>query len=410
MNRRVDVLVIGAGPAGMASGIAAASCCKKTVILEQNRSPGKKLLIAGSGQCNLTHTGEIEAFASRFGGPSKKRFVVPALHEWSGEDTKNFFEKRGVPLLERDDGKIFPASMQSADILRVLTDELNLSGVSLFCNTIVKSIVYQSQEKTFYVTTQTEKYKASILIVATGGLAAPATGSNGDGIRFAESLGHRIVSPMPALTPVITVNFPFAESAGIAFSNVLVRIMRNEKEIASQKGALLLTHRGLSGPVILDSSRWMLPGDLLHISFIEQKIDWSALLTGKKTLKNAIIPLGLPERFLKQLLGHIGFDESRSASEITREERNRLETAFTSFPFQVKQLGSWSEAMCTAGGVSLDQVNRKTMESRLQSGLFFCGEVLDIDGDTGGYNIQFALSSGFLAGRSAAKTFKSCSH
>jgi len=234
-------------------------------------------------------------------------------------------------------------------------------------------------------------------------MSYPKTGSTGDGYRFAEQLGHRIVPPRPALTPVIVERYPFAEAAGISFDDVPIDVYRHGKKIRQGHGDVLLTHRGLSGPGILDLSRFLEPKDTLRIPLCNSSSYPSCnlrALRGKKILKNALTSLGIPERLLLLLLTELGISPELPVAEIDRNARQRLEDALASFAFVVKQLGNFDEAMATCGGMALEEVNRQTMESRLVPGLFFCGEVLDVDGDTGGYNIQFALSSGMLAGQS----------
>jgi len=211
---------------------------------------------------------------------------------------------------------------------------------------------------------------------------------------------HRIVPPRPALTPVIVERHPLAEAAGISFDDVPIAIYRGGKKMRTGQGDVLLTHRGLSGPGILDLSRFLEPKDTIHLPICKNATELTIFLSGKKLLKNALIPLGIPERLLSLLLAELGISPESAAAEIDRNTRRRLEDALSGFAFVVDHLGSFNEAMATCGGVALEEVNRQTMESRLVPGLSFCGEVLDVDGDTGGYNIQFALSSGFLAGQS----------
>jgi predicted Rossmann fold flavoprotein len=200
---------------------------------------------------------------------------------------------------------------------------------------------------------------------------------------------------------VIVERYPFAEAAGISFENVSIEVYRSGKKFRHGQGDVLLTHRGLSGPGILDLSRFLEPQDEIRFPICRSVADLGSLLSGKKLLKNALAPLGIPDRLLLLLLRELDISSEVSAAEVKRGDRNRLKQSLENFSFTVQGLGGFDEAMSTCGGVALEQINRQTMESRLVSGLFFCGEVLDIDGNTGGYNIQFALSSGFLAGKSA---------
>jgi predicted Rossmann fold flavoprotein len=231
-------------------------------------------------------------------------------------------------------------------------------------------------------------------------MSYPQTGSTGDGYRWAEQLGHRIIPPRPALTPVIIDCYPFTEASGLSFKNVPIDVYRRGKKLRQGHGDVLLTHRGLSGPGILDLSRYLEPKDVLRLPICQSGVagKLESLLCGKKKLKNVLAPLGIPDRFLQLLFTELDIPSDTPAAEVDRETRQRLKNAFEGFSFVVQRLGGFEEAMATYGGVALEEVNPRTMESRLVPGLFFCGEILDIDGDTGGYNIQFALSSGFTAG------------
>jgi predicted Rossmann fold flavoprotein len=399
------MLIIGAGPAGLACGIAAALNGKQVTVLEKNSQPGVKLRLAGSGQCNLTHGGSLDDFLHHYGGTKQSRFLKPALSAFPNTETVRFFEQRGTPLFEREDGKVFPKSLNGGDVLRVLTDELKKNGGHLRTGIEIFS-VRRTESKfcpVFYVETNQGIFTSNRLAIATGGMSYPKTGSTGDGYRWAKEFGHRIVPPRPGLTPVIVESYPFAGAAGIAWENVPIDIFRNGKKIRQGCGDVLLTHRGLSGPGILDRSRFLEPQDTLRLPICRSASasNLESLLIGKKLLKNVLAPLGIPDRLLLLLLMELGISPETAAAEVDRKTRHRLKNAFEGFPFVVKCLGGFEEAMSTCGGIALEEVNRQTMESRLVPGLFFCGEVLDVDGDTGGYNIQFALSSGFLAGNVA---------
>ncbi|MDR1492220.1 MAG: aminoacetone oxidase family FAD-binding enzyme [Planctomycetaceae bacterium] len=395
-----NALVIGAGPAGLAAGIAAQ---RNVCVLERRSVPGRKLLLSGSGQCNVTHGGTIANFLARYGNEKKSRFVKPALFAFDNQAVCRFFAQRGVPLAEREDGKIFPQSLNSRDILNVLLTELEKRGGILQTETQVEFV--KKVNKRFVVQTNRGTIDAAKLILATGGRSYPATGSDGSGYKIAESFGHRIVPPKPALSPAYIRDYAFADCAGIAFRKIEVNLLRNEKRIATQQGDVLLTHFGLSGPAIIDSSRSIEQGDVVQLTICREKDAVQKCLTGKRTLKNALQPLHLPEQFLKRLLEQQNISAEQSASEVSRSDRQKLEQTLSHLRFTVERLGDWNESMTTAGGVALEEVNRQTLQSRLVEGLFFCGEVLDADGDSGGYNIQFALSSGFLAGSSLSSLF-----
>jgi len=398
------MIIIGAGPAGLACGIMASlgkerGNERRSIVLEKNSRPGVKLRLSGSGQCNLTHGGAIEHFLEHYGGTKQCRFVKPALFEFPNTEIVRFFEQRGVPLFERDDGKIFPRSLQSSDVLQAMLEELESNGGHL--HTGIDILTVRRTDDGFCVETNQGAFAAKQLAIATGGMSYPKTGSTGDGYRWAEQFGHRIVPPRPALTPVIVERYPFAEAAGISFEGAPIDVYRNDKKIRQGCGDVLLTHHGLSGPGILDLSRVIEPQDTLRLPICQSADKLESLLSGRKLLRNALAPLGIPDRLLLLLLAELGISSETSAAEVGRNTRLRLKQALEGFAFIVKHLGGFDEAMATCGGVALEEVNRQTMESRLVPGLFFCGEVLDVDGDTGGYNIQFAISSGFLAGRHA---------
>jgi len=405
-----ELVVIGGGPAGMMCAVAAANqgSQAKIVLLEKNDRPGKKLLIAGSGRCNLTHAGPITEFFGHYG--IHGRFVRPVLLHFTNDDLARFFADRGLPLVELNDGKLFPVTESSHDVRRVLLDAMRESGVDLRCCTAVEHIE-REPDGTFllHLANQPAILRSQSVVIATGGKTYPITGSTGDGYRLAESMGHAIVEPAPALVPVRVRDYPFAGCAGLSFENAEVRLFRNGKRIASARGDLLLTHCGLSGPVILDMSRDILPGDEIRISFVagwidanvfEKQLTDDASAFGKKSVKNMLAKYGIPERLLVRLFEQNGIALDLTAAELSRTTRKTLAGVLTEHCFSVAKLGGDNEAMVTRGGVSLTQVNRNTMQSRLVPGLFFCGEVLDIDGGTGGYNLQFAFSSGQLAGDS----------
>ncbi|MDR0608856.1 MAG: NAD(P)/FAD-dependent oxidoreductase [Planctomycetaceae bacterium] len=395
----VDVLIVGAGTSGLAAGIASAkNGCGTVCVLERNPEPGRKFLLSGSGQCNITHSGSIADFLNHYGDTKKARFVQPALWAFDNIAVTHFFERRGVPILQREDGKIFPKSLKSEELLKILVAELNDQGGLLQTETVVENITKTNAG--FLLAANHGEFHTKKLILATGGQSYPSTGSRGDGFRFAVRLGHHLVEPKPVLTPLIVRNYFFAGLSGISFWSDKIEVYRNGKRVKSGQGDILLTHRGLSGPGILDLSRDIKPNDELRVSIIKPEEFTPEVFAGKKTLKNALQRFGIAERFLVQILNSLPTAPDQPATETNRETRKKIEWALTGYPFIVERLGDWNEAMATGGGVVLEEVNRKTMESRIVPDLYFCGELLDIDGNTGGYNIQFALSSGFLAGNS----------
>lgn len=404
-----DSIIIGAGPAGLAAAIGAAENGAKTLLLEKNDSPGKKLLLSGSGRCNITHSGDIADFLPMYF--EHARFVKPALFAFTNVDAIEFFTKNGVPVSKTPGGKIFPDSQLAGDVLNCLLDVAKRNGVEFRYSSPVLSLEKNPESGLFEISCENERFEAKNLIIATGGASYPASGSSGDGYAFAVSFGHGITPVVGALTPLLIRHYGFTRCAGISIENAPILLWRDKRKVREYRGDVLFTHRGLSGPGILDFSRYLSRGDIITLSLVdeaepekfEKTLLDDLLKSGKKTLKNILLSYGIPER----LLGELFLDEriplDLSASEVDRETRHRIVKKCVRLTFLVDRKGNFNEAMATCGGVSLGEVNRKTMESRLVEGLYFCGEVLDVDGASGGYNIQFALSSGMLAGTSAAE-------
>lgn len=392
-----DVIIIGAGPAGL---FCAANLNESVLVLDRMPSPGKKLLISGSGQCNLTHEEPIANYLTHYGDHGS--FVKPALMACSFADTCRFFEAHGVPLETTDEGKVFPQSRDANDVLRALLDAVR---GKVRCGAEVTAVAWN--DGIFTVTTDDRSFTSNHLVIATGGKSYPHTGSNGSGYQLAASLGHTIVEPKEALTPVYVKNFPLQELSGISFPNAKIQIWRSGKKLKETAGDLLITRFGFSGPGILNASRWMQKKDVLKLSFIGlTEAEFDAVLVertqkdGGKLVSNIFYNLGVPERLVKTLA-----PPEVKCAQLSAPERRRLVKAFCSYEAEIDHLGGFTAAMATAGGVSLDEVNRKTCESKLIPGLFFAGEVLDIDGDTGGYNIQAAFSTArLIAQKISART------
>jgi len=401
----VDVAVVGAGPAGLFAAITAAEGGGRVLLLEKKRKPGLKLLASGSGRCNLTRRQAPEAFFGHYGG--KERFVRPCLMEFPPAALESFFARRGVPLKEMNGGKLFPVSERSRDVLEALLSELALRGGELRTEMPVSRILREGGG--FVLEIPGGEVAAGRVILAAGGCSYPRTGSDGEGFRLARELGHGVVPPRPALTGVDIRDYPFADLAGISLPAGL-EILREGRKLRRTSGDLLFTHQGFSGPVILDSSRWMAAGDTLLLDFtgigpeaLQGEILREADVSGRTQVKNCLQGLGLPERLAASLMERAGLPRELRLSELGKKPRNLLVSLAAAFPGEIACPGGWNTAMVTAGGAALEEVNPRTMESRLVPGLFLAGEVLDVDGDTGGYNLQFAFSSGYLAGRNAGK-------
>ena len=419
-----DVVVIGAGAAGLMAAIHAAERGRRTLVVEKNRRPGVKILMSGGTRCNITQATDNRGIVAAYGPPGK--FLHSALAAFSVQQTIDFFEAEGVATKVEDTGKIFPVSNKAADVLDALIRRLARSGAVLALNEAVTAISPLSPGgrgvggKGYVITTSLRALNGNNVVLTTGGQSYPGSGTTGDGYRFAAQLGHRIVPPRPALVP-LTTNVPWvAELRGITMPDVAVRILDQEKTLASRRGSLLFAHFGLSGPVILDVSRVVSlpspPGrgaggegerpltleiDLLPAQSEPILNDWlrsESLTSGKKQLA-VVLAQQVPRRLCETLLEQAALAKDRKAAALTKDERQRLVRATKHLPIPLTGTMGFKKAEVTAGGVALDEVDSSTMQSKLVPNFYLAGEVLDLDGPIGGYNFQAAWSTGWLAGR-----------
>ena len=403
---KYSLVVIGGGPAGLFCALRAAGNGRRILILEKKAHPGRKLLLSGLGQCNITHDEDIGSFLSHYG--DNGRFLKPALMNFQNLDLISFFTERGLPLMTEPGGKVFPRSRKSSEILDILVKDCAAARVEIRCgNPVLEVSVWDDG---FSIRTDQGTYRGDQLVIATGGLTYPATGSTGDGYVFARTLGHSVTEVSPALAAVTIQDYRFSDLAGISFPDVIISLYCAGQKVRRHTGDLLLTHSGLSGPGILDLSRFIRPGDTLKVSFLpsvdHQKVRETLLsrisASGKARVRTVLTGFDLPERFVNKLLTLAGIGSELTGAHLSRKDRSALIELLTGCPFVVGRLGGVHEAMVTRGGVSLAEIDPKTMESRLVPRLFFVGEVLDIDGDTGGYNLQAAFSTAALAARTIA--------
>jgi predicted Rossmann fold flavoprotein len=402
-----DVVVIGGGPAGLSCAIHAAGPGCRVALFEKNPRPGAKLLLAGSGQCNLTHAGDVRDFTARYGAHGK--YLKPALMAFPNTALARFFAERGLALETEENGKIFPAGRSSADVLAVLLRACDERGVVLRCDEPVLSLGRDGDG--FVIATGRDSCRARTVVITTGGASYPKTGSTGDGYRLAAALGQTVTETGPALSPLLVRDYAFAQLAGISIGQAPFTLWRDGKKAGSYRGDILFTHKGLSGPGILDASRDIRAGDTVRVSFADGipreafAVEVSRLVQagGPRLVRTVLAGLEIPDRLLRAILQASKVPDDLTCAHLTAAQRREIIANCTEFPFVVERVGDFSIAMATRGGIALEQVNTKTMESKLVPGLFFAGEVLDIDGDTGGYNIQAAFSTGFLAAEGIRK-------
>lgn len=399
MSEVYDAIVIGAGAAGLFC--AANLKGLKVLVLEKKLLPGRKLLLSGNGQCNITHAGDIRDFAKHYGNNGS--FLRPALMSFSNKDTIDFFERRGIKFKETEQGKFFPKSMSADDVLDALLDICDEQGADIFYEETVKEI--NRKDELFEVVSVSTKYYSKTVVLACGGMSYPGTGSEGDGYLLAQRLGHNIVEPNPSLSPVYINEFPMKELAGISIPDAEISVWRAGRKVLSHKDDLLITGFGFSGPAILNSSRYIRAGDVLRINFAgvaradaDKSIVEMCSVEGGRLVRNILRNFGIPERLAK-LIAEMSKADEVVGSQMTSKMRSEIVKNLCEYDSVVERVGDFYVAMCTAGGVALDEVNKKTMESKILSGLFFAGEVLDVDGDTGGYNLQAAFSTAVLASR-----------
>ncbi len=413
-----DLIIIGTGPSGLFCGYNTALSGKSTLILEKNLQFGKKLLIAGQGKCNLTHSGDTKSFLTKFGDNGK--FLKQSLNNFNPQNLKDWFESLGLPLvLLEETGKYFPNTMSSQDVLKVMIDSCKKAGVIFKNNTCVLSttkINEKNEDATLnsgyfkvITTNDNEVFYAQNIVIATGGMTYPQTGTTGDGYKFAKKLGHSIVTPSPCLTPIFVDNYSFAEISGISVAKVKIGLFRENILIKENRGDILFTHHNLSGPGIIDFSRYVKKNDILKINFVNMEPNEFFLLfqnysnlNGAHSIKTFLYSLLLPKRLIQKILFIHKLDENRKIAEINKSER-KIILSLSDYPFTVIRVGDVNIAMATSGGVCLQEINPKTMESKLCKNLYFVGEVLDIDGDTGGYNIQAGFSTGYTASLNISK-------
>lgn len=407
MQTIYDVIIVGSGPAGMMSAISAKKNKKGVLILEKNSSAGVKLLLTGKGRCNVTTTKEINDIVEAFG--SNGKFLYGSLSRFSNKDVINYFESRGVELKIERGQRVFPKTDKSRDILNCLLNELKKLNVEIKYDSAVVSI--NKKSGTFIVTSKNKSFKAKKIIIATGGFSYPQTGSSGDGSKLANKLGHNVIAPMPALTPLISSDKNVNSLSGLSLKNVEISFVSNETVFAKEFGEMLFTHRGISGPIVLKCSKSVYE----HINVGEKvtcRIDLKPRLD-KQTLKKRIIKEinDEPKKEYKSLLSKLlpkklvpfaanqtQVNPHQQTSTLLKEQIVSLIKFLKNIEFNIESVDSIKKAIVTHGGVDVKEIDPKTMQSKLVEGLYFAGEIICLDGPTGGFNLTKAFSTGHVAG------------
>lgn len=411
MANRYDVLVIGAGAAGLMAAGQAAALGKSVLLLEKNERPARKVMITGKGRCNVTNNCDETAFIAQV--KTNGRFLYSAVSAFPPRDTITFFEEQGLKLKTERGNRVFPVSDKAVDVVDCLVRYVKEQGVHLVTGT-AKSLMIENQAVYGVVLEDGSKIEASSVVVATGGLSYPLTGSTGDGYRLARQAGHTIIEPTPSLVPIVMQEGWCKDVMGLSLKNVTltVREKGKNKPAFSELGEMLFTHFGVSGPLVLSASSLM---DARRITDYTLSIDLKPGLSEEqldKRLqrdfsinlnKDFINSLGdlLPKKLIPVIVYLCGIAPDTKVNQLTREMRKALVDTIKSVQLSPKEFRPIEEAVITSGGVKVTEVNPKSMQSKLCEGLYFAGEVIDVDAFTGGYNLQIAFSTGVLAGRNA---------
>ena len=405
------VIIVGGGAAGMLASVVCAGNGHEVILYEKNEKLGKKLFITGKGRCNVTNACEMEElFQNVVGNP---RFLYSAFYGFNNFDMMDFLEKRGLPLKTERGNRVFPQSDKSSDVLQTLQREIRRLNVEVHLNTPVKEVLSENGHVTGVLLIKGEKVTADAVLIATGGLSYPSTGSTGDGYAFAKKLGHTVTALAPGLVPFEIKESCAKELMGLSLKNISIRITNQKgKELYHDFGEMLFTHFGVSGPVIISASSHVTK-ELLKEN-LQLSIDLKAALTREqlnarllrefeenknKQIKNVMGSL-LPSKLIPVMISYMELDPEKKINEISREERMHMIECLKDFRMTITGFRDYNEAIITRGGVSVKEVNPSTMESKLVQGLYFAGEVLDLDAHTGGFNLQIAWSTAHLAAQS----------
>jgi len=411
MVMKFDVCIIGAGPAGLTAALFAARAGAKTAIIEAGATAGRKLLRTGRTRCNLTHTGSVNDFVKAYG--SCGRFLKHSLHEFSSDDVRKYFADNGLKTKVEKEGCVFPITDRAAEVKRILVDNARRLGVKFFYGKKIESI--RKTVEGFLIEPCDVRIISVAVIIATGGVSWPHTGSTGDGYKFARFFGHTIVEPKPALTGLVTEESWPRLIQGVGLEDVCLTAKLGEKKISS-RGPMMFTDDGIGGPAAFDMSRLIteilskssksikLSVDIMphtNAKELDELIIQRCSSWGRKELAGALTGT-FPRSVALSICERLDPAHNIMASQLRKDQRRKLVKIIKSSALTITLIRPIAEATITKGGVSTNEINSKTMESKLRSGLFFAGEVIDADGPCGGYNLQIAWSTGALAGKSAA--------
>lgn len=407
------VVVVGGGAAGMAAAIGASEAGHRVVLYEKNEKLGKKIYITGKGRCNVTNGCDTEDLFSNM--VTNGKFLYSAVYGFSNFDIMGLLEEEGCPLKIERGNRVFPVSDKSSDVIFALERRLRRLGVSVYLNEPVKELVIEDGRCAGVLLEKGNKrIGADAVIVATGGLSYPATGSTGDGYRLAKAAGHTVTELSPALVPFVCEEEDVRSLQGLSLRNIEVTVYDGKRVLWKEFGEMLFTHFGVSGPVVLSASSFA--AKVIRKRLLIMDIDLKPALTREqldarilrdfeeaknKQFKNSLSRL-FPAKLIPVMVMRSGIDPEKQVNEVTAAERERLLALTKAFRVTLTGLRGYNEAIVTQGGVSVKEVNPSTMESKQMPGLFFAGEVLDLDGVTGGFNLQIAWSTGMLAGRSVS--------
>lgn len=401
-----SVIVVGGGAAGMMAAIAAADRGDSVCLIEKNEKLGKKLFITGKGRCNVTNAAETETLLANV--CTNPKFLYSAFYDFDNRAVMDFLEQAGCPLKTERGDRVFPVSDHSSDVIAAFQRELKKRGVRILPGTEVKKLL-GTEKAEGVLLSDGKRMEAEKVIVCTGGVSYPSTGSTGDGYRFAAETGHKVIEPQPALVPFNIREKWCGELMGLALKNVGLSLECGGRRVYDGFGEMLFTHFGISGPLVLSASSYYRPGkeasvhlDLkpaMDMEQLDRRLIRDFEENHSRQFKNALGGL-FPVRLIPVMVGNSGISAGKKVSEISREERRRFAGLIKDLPLTVSGTREFAEAIITRGGVSVRDINPSTMESKKLKGLYFAGEVLDLDALTGGFNLQIAWSTGHLAGGS----------